>query len=269
MLKKQCRKCKEWKILECFGKDKSRKSGKCFRCKECQNKYYQEHKEGLLKNAKKYYQKHKEKLIKKAKKYYQEHKKERSERDKKYNQEHNEERKKYNKEYRQEHKKERKKYNKEYQQEHNEELLEKAKKYYQEHKKETNQYQRNRRIIDPMYRLNSLMSSAIRKVKKNSSIKNGRSWKELVPYTLVQFKRHLKKTLPEGYSWNDFMQGKLHIDHILPKAIFQYEKPEDIAFQVCWSLENLRLLPAKKNIKKSSKLIKPFQKHFDIEVKIK
>ncbi len=65
------------------------------------------------------------------------------------------------------------------------------------------------------------------------------------------------------------MKGKLHIDHILPKAIFEYRKAEDLAFQVCWGLDNLRLLPAEENLRKKAKLITPFQKNFPIEIKIK
>ena len=53
------------------------------------------------------------------------------------------------------------------------------------------------------------MGDAIRQIK-NSSIKKGHSWKQLVPYTLIELKKHLKKTLPENYIWKDFMQGKLH-----------------------------------------------------------
>ena len=161
-----------------------------------------------------------------------------------------------------------KEYERKYRKEHKEEIAEYQKKYQQEHKEEISQYLKIKYLTDPWFRLNDLMSSAISQVK-NSSIKQGRSWKELLPYTLTQLKKHLKRTLPEGYTWEDFMQGKLDIDHILPKIIFQYEKPEDLAFQICWGLDNLRLLPHKENRKKWSKLTTPFQKHFDIEVKIK
>ncbi len=156
----------------------------------------------------------------------------------------------------------RKQYQKKYNEEHKEEI-----KRFRDYEKR-NQHRRIRRKTDSYFRLNWLMSKGVRRIK-DSSIKQGQSWKTLVPYTLTELKKHLKRTLPDGYTWKDFMEGKLHIDHILPRAIFQYEKAEDIAFQICWGLDNLRLLPIKENLNKGKKLIKPFQKNFDIEVKVK
>ena len=123
---------------------------------------------------------------------------------------------------------------------------------------------KNRRRTDRMFRLNSVMRTAIW-----SAIKKDSPWNILLPYSLIQLEKHLAKTLPEGYTWKDFMQGKLHIDHILPIAIFRYKKPEDLDFQICWGLDNLRLLPIKENLKKGTKLIIPFQKTFPINIKIK
>jgi len=215
MSDKRCSKCREWKGLECFSKDKDHKDKKQYVCKKCRRKYRQEHSE-------------------EAKKYRQKHKEEKAE------------------------------WQKKYQQEHKEELKQRRKNY----REERNQHQKIKLKTNPYFRLNRTMSRAVYQVKK-LSIKRGRSWKQLVPYTLIELKKHLKRTLPEGYTWKDFMQGKLHIDHILPKAIFEYEKAEDLGFQRCWSLDNLRLLPAKKNLKKGTKLIIPFQKYFPIEIKIK
>ncbi|SPN78937.1 Hypothetical protein BRZCDTV_73 [Brazilian cedratvirus IHUMI] len=37
--KKKCSKCKEWQLLACFNKERSRRDGLCSRCRHCQNKY--------------------------------------------------------------------------------------------------------------------------------------------------------------------------------------------------------------------------------------
>ena len=58
------------------------------------------------------------------------------------------------------------------------------------------------------------MSSAIRKSLKSN--KEGRHWEGLVGYTLKDLIRRLKKTVPSGYTWQDFLEGKLHVDHIIP-----------------------------------------------------
>jgi len=115
----------------------------------------------------------------------------------------------------------------------------------------------NKRKNKLEYQLNNRMRGGIWESLKGN--KNGRHWEDLVSYNLVQLKKHLKSTMPDDYSWNDFLSGDLHIDHIIPISEFNFTKPEDLQFQQCWALDNLRLLPAKENLKKGSKLIKPFQ----------
>lgn len=92
--------------------------------------------------------------------------------------------------------------------------------------------------------------------------KAGWHWEDLVNYTLEDLIKHLKKTMPEGYTWKDYLSGKLHIDHIVPVSVFNFEKSEDDDFKRCWTLKNLQLLPALENIKKKNKLDKHFQPSF-------
>lgn len=89
--------------------------------------------------------------------------------------------------------------------------------------------------------------------------KAGRHWEDLVGYKLNDLIKRLKNTMPKDYCWQDFMEGRLHIDHIIPKSAFNYTNTEHIDFKRCWSLDNLRLLPAKENLIKHNKLYKPFQ----------
>ena len=44
-----------------------------------------------------------------------------------------------------------------------------------------------------------------------------------------------------------------HIDHIKPKSLFIFESLEDEEFKQCWSLNNLRPLEAKENIRKGNR----------------
>ena len=88
---------------------------------------------------------------------------------------------------------------------------------------------------------------------------NRRNWENLVDYTLDNLIKHLKKTMPEGYTWDDYLNGKLHIDHKIPISVFNFDKPEHIDFKRCWGLKNLRLLSAKENLIKGAKLSRPFQ----------
>lgn len=90
------------------------------------------------------------------------------------------------------------------------------------------------------------------------------SWELIVGYNVNDLTKHLIKTMPKGYNWEDYINTKLVVDHIIPISAFNFSKPEHINFKRCWALSNLRLLPARENILKSNKLIKPFQLSFAI-----
>jgi len=107
------------------------------------------------------------------------------------------------------------------------------------------------------YRLNARMRQGIWKSLKDG--KNGRRWEDLVPYTAEEIQKRLDSTMPTGYNWQDFLDGNLHIDHIIPISVFNFDCPEHLDFQRCWALDNLQLLPAKENIHKSNKITKTFQ----------
>jgi len=130
-------------------------------------------------------------------------------------------------------------------------------KYAQEHKKERNEYLRNKYKTDLKFNLNIKIQKIIGSSLKGN--KNGRHWEDLVGYNLKDLIKHLNKTMPNGYYWNDVLTAKLHIDHIIPISAFNFTQPKHTDFKRCWALSNLRLLPAKENIRKSNKITKPFQ----------
>ena len=150
-----------------------------------------------------------------------------------------------------------KEYSKNYYQEHKETILEKNKKYRQEHKREYNEHISNRRKTDSKHNLSERISSGMRIALKGNKV--GRHWENLVGYGLNDLIKRLKKTIPKGYIWEDCMNSKLHVDHIIPISVFNFTKPEHTDFKRCWALENLQLLLAKENRIKHNKLIKPFQ----------
>jgi len=111
-----------------------------------------------------------------------------------------------------------------------------------------NAYKRNKK--DLFYRLNLRMSRLIYYSLKQN--KAGKHWEDLMNFNLEELKEHLQKTMPQGYTWEDFQNGnKLHIDHIIPQRAFIFNSFEDEEFKMCWSLHNLRLLTKKQNIKKN------------------
>lgn len=99
-------------------------------------------------------------------------------------------------------------------------------------------------------RLRSYFGAAISHALKRSA-KGGRSWQELVDYSVNDLIAHLERQFLTGMSWDNY--GDWHVDHIVPASSFQYETPEDADFKSCWALTNLRPMWAKENISKGAK----------------
>ena len=144
-----------------------------------------------------------------------------------------------------------------YNKSHKKEQREQNRKWNKKNKKKINAVARQKRKTNIRYKLNANMATAIWKVLKKN--KGGRAWVSLVGYTVDELKKYLKKTMPKGYVWQDYLDGKLHVDHKIPRSVFNFTKPEHRDFKRCWALRNLQLLPAKKNMSTGATLTKHFQ----------
>ena len=107
------------------------------------------------------------------------------------------------------------------------------------------------------------MSRGITHSLKGGS-KAGRHWETLVHFTAEELIKHIEKQFEDGMSWDNY--GEWHVDHIIPKSVFNFETPEDIDFKRCWSLKNLQPLEATENRIKSARIEKPFQPSLAIQV---
>ena len=242
-LSKVCTKCEERKNWKKFDKSKKGRFGITSVCKICLYKKY--HYSNNLR-SKIHYKANKEKILKYSKKYRKENK---------------EKIKKKDKHYRNNNKEKVIIFRKIYYKTNRDKVLAQQKIYFQVNKEKRNVYYKKRRKTDIKFKLNSNISFHINHSLKKGNGKEGRSWKDMVPYTLHDLIKRLKKTLPVGYTWDDYISGKadLHIDHIIPIAVHNFKSYTDTDFQRCWALKNLQLLPAKDNMSKGAKLIKPFQ----------
>ena len=93
------------------------------------------------------------------------------------------------------------------------------------------------------------MAAVIRRSLKGN--KNGKHWEDLAGYSCEELIAHLKKTIPKGYTWDDYLTNRLHLDHHpIPLYWFVFETPKDKGFKKAWALNNLRLFPALENIRK-------------------
>jgi hypothetical protein len=86
------------------------------------------------------------------------------------------------------------------------------------------------------------------------------NWEELVGFTLDDLKRHIEMKFTDGMTWDEFMKGKIHIDHIIPRAKLRFTSYDQDNFKKCWSLQNLQPLWAKENIRKGARMDHPTQK---------
>jgi len=75
---------------------------------------------------------------------------------------------------------------------------------------------------------------------------------EYVNYSAEQLKNYLLTTLPDNFSEQDWLNGKFHIDHIIPMSLYNVFNEKDI--ENCFNLRNLRLLESSKNLSKKNKL---------------
>lgn len=79
-----------------------------------------------------------------------------------------------------------------------------------------------------------------------------KAWQELLGYSTAQLVAHLKRTLPKRATWDDFLTGRLHIDHIIPRSRFDLRDPDEV--RRCWCLSNLQLLWAEHNLAKRDRV---------------
>jgi len=131
--------------------------------------------------------------------------------------------------------------------------------YRKTHKTERNAWDKKQRITNPKFKISRLISANIHQSLKGN--KNGRHWEDLVGYTLNALIKHLKKTMPSNYSWQDYINGKidLHIDHKIPIKVHNFTTHNETDFLKCWALKNLQLMPAKENESKGATLETYFQ----------
>ena len=110
-----------------------------------------------------------------------------------------------------------------------------------------NQYEKNRKKIDPIYKLKILSRSRIHHFLKQRKITKKCKSFEIIGISPIELKEYLEKKFTEGMNWEN--QGKWHIDHIIPLSS---GKTEEEIYKLC-HYTNLQPLWAEDNIKKGSK----------------
>lgn len=125
-------------------------------------------------------------------------------------------------------------------------------------------YQKRQRKTNPKYRttnnIRALFSNVLKKKQRSSYV-----IENYLGYDITTLKEHLLSTIPEGYSWEDFLEGKLVLEHIIPISAYEYKSYCDNEFKKCWNFRNMRLLPVEENILKGDMLNRRLVKQYEIE----
>lgn len=113
-----------------------------------------------------------------------------------------------------------------------------------------------KRRSSPKKRLQMAVSAAVRAALK-AGAKAGQATFDLLGYSADDLRSHLEVRFLPGMTWENY--GKWHVDHVIPLAAFNYERPEHLDFRRAWALSNLQPLWAADNIRKRDTLSAPFQ----------
>lgn len=228
---RKCKKCNEEKCITLFVKKKY-KNGKryyLFSCIECNKKYTKQY-------CNSYYQANKAKIIQKSKDWYKSNLNHKKEYDKKYVKDNSLNKKEYDKEYR--------------------------KLFKLKINKRTLEYIKNRKKIDPEYKLRKNISYSIwYYLKLSHSNKSDNSILKFLQFSIKELKIHLENQFESWMNWNNYGLFNINrwndnnqstwtwqIDHIIPQSKLPYISMEEDNFKKCWSLSNLRPYSSKQNL---------------------
>ena len=149
----------------------------------------------------------------------------------------------YSRKYRKNHQEWKREYNKKWQ----ENNINYNKYWGKENRNYLNEYMRKRKQSNLKFHLDGIMATAICKILKGQ--KEWRKWESLVGYKIEDLMKYLEKQFNDKMSWDNY-GSYWEVDHIKPKSLFHYEKPESEEFKKCWALNNLQPLEKTANRKK-------------------
>ncbi len=126
------------------------------------------------------------------------------------------------------------------------------KKNKEKHNETKRNYERNRKLNDPQYKLISNFRTAIFTVLKENNLTKNNHYFDILGYSQEDLKNHLERQFKEDMSWTNY--GKWHVDHITPISKFIFNSIDDESFKECWSLNNLQPMWAKENLSKGNRI---------------
>jgi hypothetical protein len=148
------------------------------------------------------------------------------------------------KKYLDKNKEKKKLYDKEYRIKNKERRDINRKKYNENNRDKLNQWYRNKKETDILFKLNHTMRNRIRNFLKIKNWDKQKSTYDMIGCSPEFLKEHLEKQFKDTMSWEN--KGEWHIDHIIPLSS---AKTEDELYEIC-HYTNLQPLWANENLKK-------------------
>lgn len=274
---KICACCGLLKKSEFFNKDSKRLNGLSPYCKDCGHKKYLDFVERngdafKIRNrvkARAWVLAHPKKVKIRARNYYLLNKEDIIVKAREYRKNNKDKIKQIQKEYRIKNLNRLTKYLKRYRTMNKDKIAEQNNKYRKDNRTKIIERQRNRRINNieafraymrnwfrnayytrPVYKIELNLRSRIYQLLKGKQ-KSDATLK-LLGCSVNAFRVYFESKFKNGMTWNLFMQGKIHIDHIKPCSSFNLEKVSEQ--QECFHWTNLQPLWAKDNLEKGAKL---------------
>ena len=156
---------------------------------------------------------------------------------------HNKNQYKNNKEYFIEYRKENKEKSKEYYLNNFKKTKEYYKKYHLENKNKRNNNEKNRKLIDPLYKLSCNIRTLICiSIKGNGFTKKSKTC-EYLGCSFEEFKKHIENKFSENMNWEN--RKEWHLDHIYPVSLAKDEQHliklnHYTNFQPLWAIDNIK-----------------------------
>jgi hypothetical protein len=275
---KYCFCCGITKSKNEFSKNKCKKDGLATQCKSCSKKRREKDKEKLKEYHEIYRKNNKEKTLVYAKEYRENNK----EKVKEYFSKIKDKRKEYDRlRYIELNKNKIKKRKRGVSIQTKEEKLLKQKEYYQKNKekiqlkhkeyrernrektrKRSSEYEKIKKITDPSFKIKKLIRASFYVNLKISKIKKTDKFFKYTEIKLSDYIDHFKNNYPEEFL-KITEKGKYHIDHIIPCSAYDLTNNNEI--KKCWNPKNLRIIPAKENLKKYDKIDYDLIKKYNIQ----
>lgn len=134
-----------------------------------------------------------------------------------------------------------------------EKVRESAKKWAKENRDKQREYANYRYKNDVKFNLTiKLRRRLFMSLKRAKASKKNYTIK-LLGCDLLFFKSYIESKFTDNMSWEDVLNGKIHIDHIIPCSYFNLENKEEQ--ERCFNYSNLQPLWALDNLIKSNKVL--------------